>query len=71
MTTLGFESLLTVVQSGPRPLFAAVSGAHLYGFPSPDSDVDLRGAFVLPAAELLRLAEPQETITITQVCAGV
>ena len=27
-----------------RPLFVTVSGAHLYGFPSPDSDVDLRGA---------------------------
>jgi predicted nucleotidyltransferase len=71
MTDLDFDLLLTVVQSGPRPLFAAVSGAHLYGFPSPDSDVDLRGAFVLPVTELLRLAEPQETITITRVCAGV
>ena len=29
----------------PHPLaFATVSGAHLYGFPSADSDVDLRGA---------------------------
>ncbi|MCX7425345.1 MAG: nucleotidyltransferase domain-containing protein [Planctomycetia bacterium] len=27
-----------------RPLFVTVSGAHLYGFPSPDSDVDLRGS---------------------------
>ena len=26
-----------------RPLFVTISGAHLYGFPSPDSDVDLRG----------------------------
>ena len=29
--------------------FASVSGAHLYGFPSPDSDVALRGCHVLPA----------------------
>ena len=71
MTELDFALLLTVVQSGPCPLFATISGAHLYGFPSPDSDVDLRGAFVLPVAELLRLHEPQETITITRVCAGV
>ena len=29
----------------PYPLlFATISGAHLYGFPSPDSDFDLRGA---------------------------
>ena len=71
MTNPDFDSLLAVVQSGPCPLFATVSGAHLYGFPSPDSDVDLRGAFVLPAPDLLRLREPRETITTTRVCAGV
>ena len=27
----------------PGALFVTVSGAHLYGFPSTDSDVDLRG----------------------------
>lgn len=27
-------------------VFATVSGAHLYGFPSPDSDFDLRGVHV-------------------------
>jgi uncharacterized protein len=71
MINLDFDPLLAVVKSGPCPLFATVSGAHLYGFPSPDSDVDLRGAFVLPVTDLLRLSEPRETITITQVCAGV
>ncbi|WP_189111717.1 nucleotidyltransferase domain-containing protein [Streptomyces camponoticapitis] len=42
-------------------LFATVSGAHLYGFPSLDSDVDLRGAHLLPVAELIGLHEPEET----------
>lgn len=42
-------------------LFATVSGAHLYGFPSADSDVDLRGAHLLPVAELIGLHEPDET----------
>ncbi|MER5280133.1 nucleotidyltransferase domain-containing protein [Streptomyces sp. NPDC002809] len=42
-------------------LFATVSGAHLYGFPSRDSDVDLRGVHVLPAEDLLGLREPEET----------
>jgi len=33
----------------PHPLlFATISGAHLYGFPSPDSDYDLRGVHILP-----------------------
>lgn len=37
--------LTPVVSRQPDPLlFATVSGAHLYGFPSRDSDVDLRGA---------------------------
>ncbi|MDX5574170.1 DNA polymerase beta superfamily protein [Streptomyces sp. ID01-9D] len=48
----------------PGPLaFATVSGAHLYGFPSRDSDVDLRGVHVLPAEDLLGLHEPEETRT--------
>ena len=38
-----------IVAAQPYPLlFATISGAHLYGFPSPDSDFDLRGAHVLP-----------------------
>ena len=42
----------------PYPLlFATVSGAHLYGFASVDSDLDLRAAHLLPAvhAELKAL----------------
>jgi predicted nucleotidyltransferase len=50
----------------PYPLlFATVSGAHLYGFPSPDSDFDLRGSHVLPVAECLGLGEPAETISLS------
>ncbi|MER7924337.1 nucleotidyltransferase domain-containing protein [Streptomyces sp. NPDC096057] len=50
-----------VAEQPDRLLFATVSGAHLYGFPSRDSDVDLRGVHLLPAAELLGLREPDET----------
>jgi predicted nucleotidyltransferase len=56
--------LSEVARKGPEPIFASISGAHLYGFASPDSDVDLRGAFLLPASELLGLNPPSETITI-------
>ncbi|MEU8622332.1 nucleotidyltransferase domain-containing protein [Streptomyces sp. NPDC048623] len=56
--------LTAVVAEQPDPLlFATVSGAHLYGFPSRDSDVDLRGVHLLPAAALLGLREPEETRT--------
>ncbi|MFD3699255.1 DNA polymerase beta superfamily protein [Streptomyces sp. NPDC058646] len=54
--------LTPVVAEQPDPLlFATVSGAHLYGFPSRDSDIDLRGAHLLPARSLLGLREPEET----------
>ncbi|CCK31162.1 hypothetical protein BN159_6783 [Streptomyces davaonensis JCM 4913] len=54
--------LAPVVAEQPDPvLFATVSGAHLYGFPSRDSDVDLRGVHLLPTADLLGLREPAET----------
>lgn len=56
----------------PYPLlFATVSGAHLYGFPSPDSDYDLRGAHVLPVEDVVGLAEPRETIEFSGVRDGI
>jgi predicted nucleotidyltransferase len=42
-------------------LFASISGAHLYGFPSPDSDLDVRGCFVLPLRAVLGLEQITET----------
>lgn len=62
--SLDREHLARVARSGPSPVFATISGAHLYGFASADSDVDLRGAFLLPAAALLGLYPPAETITV-------
>ncbi|MFJ3768053.1 DNA polymerase beta superfamily protein [Streptomyces sp. NPDC090082] len=56
------RDLSAVVAEQPDPLlFATVSGAHLYGFPSRDSDVDLRGAHLLPVDALIGLREPEET----------
>lgn len=45
-----------------RPLFVTVSGAHLYGFPSADSDVDLRGCHQLPLPAMLGLDLPNQTL---------
>lgn len=56
--------LAEVARRGPEAIFATISGAHLYGFASPDSDVDLRGAFMLPARAMLGLHAPDETLTI-------
>lgn len=38
-----------------RVLLCAVTGAHLYGFPSPDSDLDLKGIHLAPTTSLLGL----------------
>jgi len=63
MTRLDFAELRAIVADEPYPLaFATVSGAHLYGFPSRDSDVDLRGAHVLPAADLVGLRHGPQTL---------
>lgn len=43
------------------PLFVTVSGAHLYGFPSPDSDVDLRGCHQLPLRDIVGLNVADQT----------
>ena len=60
--------LAAEVRRQPHPLlFATISGAHLYGFPSANSDYDLRGVHILPATELLSLDEPTETIEVSKV----
>ncbi|MFC0039810.1 DNA polymerase beta superfamily protein [Actinomadura rayongensis] len=58
----GLADALTGAHPYPRA-FVTVSGAHLYGFPSRDSDVDLRGMHLLPLADVVGLAEPPETFT--------
>lgn len=41
-----------------------VSGSHLYGFPSIDSDIDLRGIFVYNTNKFLGLESPDSVITL-------
>ena len=50
----------------PDPMvFATISGAHLYGFPSPDSDYDLRGCHVLPLPKVVGLDPGRETVEVS------
>lgn len=57
------EKMMTHVRTHPFPLvFATISGAHLYGFPSPDSDFDLRGVHRLPLETVVGLEEGQQTV---------
>ena len=60
------------INDHPYPLvFATISGAHLYGFPSPDSDFDLRGAHVLPLEYVVGLNSFHETKEKSGVYDGV
>lgn len=69
---IDFELLHAEAARHPYPLlFATISGAHLYGFPSPDSDYDLRGAHILPAQEAVGLLPKRETIEVSGLRAGV
>lgn len=59
------ERVKTAATEHPYPLlFATVSGAHLYGFPSADSDWDLRGIHILPVQEMVGLGPLRETIEL-------
>ena len=69
---MNIELLKAEAASHPYPLlFASVSGAHLYGFPSPDSDYDLRGVHILPATEAVGLLPKRETIEFSGLRGGI
>src|SRR5450755_1295405 len=64
--------LLQQVKLHPYPLlFVTISGAHLYGFPSADSDYDLRGVHLLPLPEVVGLKTGQETVEKSGVHDGL
>src|SRR5258705_2818280 len=61
-----------IVAAQPYPLlFASISGSHLYGFPSPDSDFDLRGAHLLPLEKVVGLEVHDETVQDSRVIEGL
>jgi hypothetical protein len=65
-------ALIKLVDSQPYPLlFVTISGAHLYGFPSPDSDFDLRGVHVLPVADVVGINACRETIEVSGIRDGL
>jgi uncharacterized protein len=64
--------IVRIVAVQPYPLlFATISGAHLYGFPSPDSDYDLRGAHILPLENVVGLDVRHETVETSRVIEGL
>jgi len=58
-------------QAQRKHLVLALTGAHAYGFPSPDSDLDLKGVHVLPTAALVGLRMPDDHASFAAVIEGV
>lgn len=54
-----------------RHVVVSLSGAHAYGFPSPDSDLDLKSIHVVPTAVLLGLQAKHVTAERLEVIEGV
>jgi len=54
-----------------RHVVVSLSGAHAYGFPSPDSDLDLKAVHAEPAARLLGLHPPDPHTSRMEVIEGV
>jgi uncharacterized protein len=69
---LDFARRFVAVQPPPgRIVLCAVTGAHMYGFPSPDSDLDLKGMHLMPTTSLLGLHPKTEAHDITEIFDGV
>jgi hypothetical protein len=64
-------AVLREEQAKRRHLVVALSGAHAYGFPSPDSDHDLKAIHIAPTATLLGLAEVPTASERAEVIEGV
>jgi hypothetical protein len=52
------SEVLGLEEAARRHLVIYLSGAHAYGFPSPDSDLDLKAVHTAPTRELLGLSPP-------------
>jgi uncharacterized protein len=65
--TLADQRLRDVISGQVNPLvFVTISGAHLYGFASADSDYDVRGCHILPLDNAVGLDPGPETIELSR-----
>lgn len=65
------QAFLDEREAARRHLVIALSGAHAYGFPSPDSDVDLKCVHVAPIGAVLALEAPPSVADRLEVRDGV
>jgi predicted nucleotidyltransferase len=63
------DRFLTREETERRHLVVSLSGAHAYGFPSPDSDLDLKAIHIEDAGRLLALSylpKPAERLEVVE-----
>jgi predicted nucleotidyltransferase len=65
------RSFLAARSAERRHLVIYLSGAHAYGFPSPDSDLDLKCVHVAPTGDLLGLAPVVDSPERIEIVDGV
>jgi predicted nucleotidyltransferase len=65
------DRVLAEEETQRRHLVVSLSGAHAYGFPSPDSDVDLKAVHVEPTSRLLSLQSARLPVERLEVLDGV
>lgn len=65
------ERVLTEESAKRRHLVVAISGAHAYGFPSPDSDVDLKAIHIERTDRLLGLSKTTAHADRLEIVDGV
>jgi uncharacterized protein len=54
-----------------RHVVVYLSGSHAYGFPSPDSDLDLKAVHLAPTERILGLSPPRPAVDHTEWIDGV
>ncbi|HLZ87785.1 MAG TPA: nucleotidyltransferase domain-containing protein [Puia sp.] len=65
MTTTILEQLALIEQNeGVRILYACESGSRAWGFPSPDSDYDVRFIYAQPRDNYISIRDPQDVVEI-------
>jgi uncharacterized protein len=65
------ERVLDEEDARREHLVVYLSGAHAYGFPSPDSDLDLKAIHVAPTGDLVGLVVPPPTVDRAEIVDGV
>jgi uncharacterized protein len=65
------ERVLAEEGARRRHLVVALSGSHAYGFPSPDSDLDLKAVHAEPTSRLLALRPPKPAASRVEWVEGV